>query len=351
LLVEEARTNLILWSEEFDNSYWQKQNLTVTQNSAVSPDGKINADKIIPDLNSTSPRDIRTSTFSVTSGLFYTASIFAKKGEIDIISIQLNGQIWEDSNINQRPRVRVNLTDGSIVENNFNSGVSVMIYPGGYFKISLTALCSVTANTQIEISFPNFTGDGTSGLYIWGAQLEVGAFPTSYIPTTASTVTRTVDSVSMTGSNFSSWYRQDEGTLSTRYKTIGDKGNQMICQIRSISGDNRVEIRAQAGTGTSQFRIEVINNGATQQQEFSIFPSGYTVNNFHKITLGYKENNFASTINGTLYTDNTGVVGSCNIMTIGAANYGFSGDLNGHISQLTYYPSRLTNTQLITLTK
>jgi hypothetical protein len=58
-----------------------------------------------------------------------------------------------------------------------------------------------------------YTGDGTSGLYLWGAQLEVGAFPTSYIPTIGSTRTRAADNASITGKNFSSWYRQDEGTV------------------------------------------------------------------------------------------------------------------------------------------
>jgi hypothetical protein len=152
----------------------------------------------------------------------------------------------------------------------------------------------------------------------------------------------------MTGTNFSSWYNQSEGTLFTRYKTIGDKFNQMLAQIRSTDGNNRVEIRAQ-GSSSSQFRIEVIDDGATAQQEFSIVPSGYTVNNYHKITLGYKENDFASTINGTLYTDNSGTVGTCDYMMIGDANYG--GILNGHISQLTYYPVRLSNAQLQTLTR
>jgi hypothetical protein len=329
LLIEEQRANLVTRSNDFSNSVWAgycggKSNITYNTTDVVAPDGLFTSTKVARGSNGCDG--------SLAWGFHWNSGI---GGTIINTTDTYTASIWARG-----------LVGGEVINVGFNdSQMTNHTLSTSWTRITRVGVANTTdRGFQVKSDTINQT------FYIWGAQLEQGAFPTSYIPTLGSTVTRTADNASMTGSNFSNWYNQTEGTLFTQYKTIGDKSNQMVAQIRSDDGNNRVEIRAQ-GSSSSQFRIEVINNGATTQQEFTITPSGYTVNNFHKITLGYKENNFASTINGTLYTDNTGVVGNCNYMMIGAANYGSSGDYNGHISQLIYYPTRLSNAQLVSLTR
>ena len=323
LLVEESSSNLITYSEDFTQSIWdapvtgRSRATRVTSTGIDDPSGGTTAATY--KNGGTAADELIWRAEGGTANVPYTMSVWIRRRTG-------TGQI----NLVVGDNIAVEVTNQVTTE---------------WKRISVTATpTQTTIRAYILILGINDEID------IWGYQLEQKAFPTSYIPTSGGTATRNPDTVTMTGDNFSDWYNQSEGTLFTRYKTIGDKSNQMVAQIRSTDGNNRVEIRAQ-GSSSSQFRVEVIDEGATQQQEFTIIPSGYTINNYHKITLGYKENDFASTINGTLYTDDSGTVGSCDYMTIGAANYGLNGDLNGYISQLTYYPRRLTNTQLQNLTK
>jgi len=366
LLIEEARTNFALQSQSLDagdsgssTGWYGVVRSSISANIALSPDGTLTADKIIANTENNSHNLAnRTQNNTIICANPCTVSVFLKaSGETKAWLF-----ITEASTYARTSLTYLDLTGSGSSTTPINangagsSSSSITAYPNGWYRCILTTTLGGT-DSRVEVrigpsqsmSTNIYAGNDLDGILAWGLQIEQGSFSTSYIPTTASTVTRTADNASMTGTNFSSWYNQTEGTLFTQYKTIGDKSNQMVAQIRSDDGNNRVEIRAQGSS--SQFRIEVINNGATTQQEFTITPSGYTVNNFHKITLGYKENNFASTINGTLYTDNTGVVGNCNYMMIGAANYGSSGDYNGHISQLTYYPTRLPNNILQNLTR
>jgi hypothetical protein len=346
LLVEEGRTNLTQNSETLtDYSNQRVSNSTVTTGG---PFGTGYHEKTITVVGG--QYNFHSSNqISLTTGQTITFSIFFKNISIDPNQIYLrcwtgSGRAWTT----QR-QVRYNLstltaTDstGTIVNK------SIQAFPDGWYRLSMT----VTAD-QNGFAAESFLTDNNSigtKYQIMGAQVEAGAFPTSYIPTEGSTVTRTADNASITGSNFTEWYSQDEGALCATYSRNVDKNNQMVAQIRNADSSNRIEIRGQ-GSSSNSFRIEVIEGDRTQQQEFQITPSGNAISTFHKCNLAYKQNNFASAINGTLYTDDAGVVGNCDRIVIGAANYGATGDFNGHIAQLTYYPQRLPNSQLIALTR
>jgi hypothetical protein len=343
LLVEEQRTNLLLRSEEFDNAAWIKINTTVSSNDTIAPDGTVSADKIVGNSGQTT-LDVRTSTFSVTSGQIYTYSIFLKASEWDIVQIQFNSNIWEDTVPNQRPRVQVNLSTGEVISQILNSGYSVTKYPNEYYKITLTAECVVSGTTAIENQLSqNGTGDGTSGIYIWGAQLEVGSFPTSYIPTTTSTATRTADNASITGSNVESWYRQDEGTFisDSRILQSGVK-TQGVWGIGD--GTNQISLRSPQVTG-DRFRGNIGNI-------FTVAPgTGDTLLNTFKAAISY-----TSTVGrlqvGTASNEVTPSQLPINPNTFGVGNLGGgSTPLNGIIKQIVYYPVKLDNNILQTLTK
>ena len=127
----------------------------------------------------------------------------------------------ESGSTANRAGVQANLQTGTIsnyttgsgtVNNSFISNIG----NGWYRCIAIGTASAVTgvyfniSNTATQLAY---SGDGTSGIYLWGAQLEAGSFATSYIPTVASQVTRAADVAVMTGTNFSSWYNQSEGTI------------------------------------------------------------------------------------------------------------------------------------------
>jgi hypothetical protein len=236
LSVWEARTNLLQRSQEFDNAYWNNDSCTVLSNQIIAPDGTLTADKYIPNIGllpSTASTGIRRPTFAVSSGATYTFSEFAKKGEFDTWATRDN---YASGNL-----LVINLTTGAIVSNPaFYTNVRVIDCGNGWWRIVYTFVATTT-NYVTEAARTNSTGDGTSGIYIWGAQLEAGAFATPYIPTVASTVTRSADVAVMTGVNFSRWFNNAQGALVVEGRRDGT--NNVFPNIVAASdgtGNNRI---------------------------------------------------------------------------------------------------------------
>ena len=175
LLLEPSRTNLIQYSEDFSQSYWNKINTGYSTNSLISPNGTLTADKLIPTVGA-SNKIIYINPFSA-SVLTYTCSIFAKKGEYEglLLGTGANGTFFD-------------LDNGTIRANYISAPIdsSIKNYGNGWFKCSITISTSSTnlyigANDNISTSL-SFNADGVGGVYIWGAQLEQGSYATSYIP-------------------------------------------------------------------------------------------------------------------------------------------------------------------------
>jgi len=352
LLIEEQRTNLLLRSEEFDNAYWSKANSSINSNTNlfVAPDGSFTADKLIEnDLNTF--HLCQRLDIPFTNAVTYTATVFAKSAERNILQIAFGSAAFGLENY-----VNFNLTSGTIELKGTDLTASISSFGNGWYRCSATATATATVNSLLGFlmqpnnnsgRFFSYQGDGTSGLFLWGAQLEVGAFPTSYIPTTASTVTRTADNASMTGTNFSSWYRQDEGTVLVNLQSSAPSTNtRLVASISDGTTSNWILIGKGSGY---QATGEIYLNLETQMLVGS---SGNSIlNNPNKIILAYKTNDGALALNGALIgTDNSISLPTASQLNIGDRATG-NRHINGHISQLTYYPSRLTNTQIQTLTK
>jgi hypothetical protein len=184
-----------------------------------------------------------------------------------------------------------------------------------------------------------YQGDGTSGIFIWGAQLEAGAFATSYIPTVASQVTRSADVAVIQGSNFSSWYNQNEGTIYgewTYSSVLNTAGNPMtLIGISDATVNNRIRIIS------TQFEGAV--GGVSQ---FVLSP---TIPTTSKISGAYKVNDFSVSVNGgTILADTSGTIPTVTQMQIG--DLLTSRGMSGHIRQIAYYPRRLQDSELVALT-
>ena len=351
LLVEEARTNLLLRSEEFDNAYWSPSGSSITANNTTAPNGTITADLLIE--NSASSTHLVSVGGKMLSGTTYTYSVYAKAAGRDWL-IMSPGSTWGYGwfNIN-------NGTLGTLVDGGSNPTAAINAVGNGWYRCSITLTAVANAGIQFLMVPSNgtvtYTGNGTSGIYLWGAQLEAGAFPTSYIPTTTATATRSADNVSVTGTNFSSWYNQTGGTFYTQFKCGNWNGSNMFSKVFTVGDsfngveDNGFFLGNDANTGNT-VRYRVKKSGVNQFGPANLVRSSDVI----KVAMAIKTSDFAVTIGGTAPTTSASgtLPASMTNMTVGRDIFGIEiWSLNGHISQLSYYPTRLSNTALQTLTK
>ena len=244
LLVEEQRANLLLRSEEFGTT-WIPSNASVASNSTAAPDGTISADKLTEDSSASTVHRIQQTVNFAAATVTYSVYLKAASRNFALL-VGFNGTN------NRYIDCKFNLVNGT-VDTIVNGSAAITPAGNGWYRCSVTAATTVTANNILYVyaasvagggaNYESYTGDGTSGIYIWGAQLEAGTFPTSYIPTTDSAATRSADVASITGSAFSSWYRQDEGTFFVNATVPQPSGgNRRIAFATDGTGNNRVGV-------------------------------------------------------------------------------------------------------------
>lgn len=343
LLIEEQRTNLLTRSQEFDSAVWNKLSSVVASvNSGVAPDGTQTADFWREDTSTDFHVMTQSPAATGSAGAVYTLSVFVKPAgrtriviRTDASGYGLGNALFDLSNFTVES---VSGTASSASITNVGNGwarCSVTCTATGSFTLVEFKLISVNESLQ-----RSYTGDGVSGYFVWGAQLEAGAFPTSYIPTTSSQVTRSADSAVMTGENFSSWYRQDEGTF------LAVASSQTPSPARLFAADD----------GNVSNRVALLKASNAQIQFLTMANGVSTTSN--AVTLGtafltaaaYKANDIAACLNaGTVATDTTASLPTATRIGIGA-NAAGAYQLNGHIRRIAYWPKRLPNNQLQALT-
>jgi len=337
--VWESRTNLLLRSEEFDNASWTKTDSTVTANQIIAPDGTLTADKIFVNNSVTEGR--ATQSVTVSAGA-HTLSVIAKAAEWSWIRVG-----WAGGGSS------FNLANGTVGTAGSGNTPSIVSLGNGWYRCIVTRTLSAGSDTfriyptNADNAFT--TGDGTSGIYIWGAQLEAGAFATPYIPTVASQVTRLADSAVMTGANFSSWYRQDEGAVYAEFIPMVPNASaetQVFWELTDNTVNNRTRINRAAAGGVGTLAV---NSGGASQ--VSIGSGIYTQGSASKAAASYKINDFGISNNGgAVSTTSTGVVPLVDRFVIGRVSHSNSNYGNCYYRRITYYPQALTaaNHQAIT---
>lgn len=217
LLMEEARTNLLIQSQNFSSASWAKNNATFVADKQVSPDGNINAGRLV--ASSTQTTGLIQSV-SVTEGTTYTFSVYAKAYTSRYLTLNPNGTMFGSSSW-----AIYDLQTGTVLESGGASGneVSVEIenYGNGWYRCIYVATASVTGSTDaFRMNCGNGTGsiDANVGesLYVWGAQLEAGNHASSYIKTESATATRAADDAIVY--NNDSIFKYNEGTIFTEAK-------------------------------------------------------------------------------------------------------------------------------------
>lgn len=348
LLIEEQRTNLLTYSEDFGNVIWNKSsNCTVTPNDATSPDGTTTADRIVISAANTisGPYNI----VGTVSGL-HTQSWYVKQAAT-VRYVQL---LWTSSGVSS-DYANFDLQTGTLTAGTY-SGANIQNVGNGWYRISLTSTlaavsggCWITAiNTSTALRGASYPGTGAESFFAWGVQVEAGAFPTSYIPTVATQETRNADAASMTGTNFSSWYNAGEGTL---YAEALKNSNMTpsLTVLYDINAGANVPLAFNAyGETSTTLRSRTFYSANQAQYDFTI-----VLGSLFKLAYAAQTDSFAASFNGsTATTDTSGSLPPG--MTRFDIGYTSRSPVltywNGHIRKISYYPKRLTNANLQALT-
>ena len=345
LLVEEARTNLITTSEALANV----TGASITNNTTTAPDGLITADTLTEDT-STGSHSVNTASIIWVGNTSYTFTIFLKANTRSQVNIAFGtSSNWVNS---QRSAV-FDLSTGTVASSPGTPVVaSIEAYLNGWYRCRLTATTvavPLPSTTQIQMytaGSSSYTGNGTSGLFFWGAQLEAAAFPTSYIPTTTAAATRSADVASVTGTAFSNWYRQDEGTVFAESQISGASNETGIAGLTNAGETDFLRVsRLQT---TLRPRSLVFDNSVVQADTQPT--NTITIGQAFKLATVLKQNDFSTVLNGgSAAVDTSGTMPTVDRMTIGTG--AFLTQLNGTIKRLTYWPVRLPDATLQSITQ
>lgn len=350
LLIEEVRTNLATYSDAV-NSWSSNVSVTIAPNAITSPDGTVNADKVSPDA---SGAGFYAQTITAISGsVTYTASVYLKAAEVTsgVVITLATSSLWPTS---VGPSITVNLSTGAITATTNVLSSSITNVGNGWYRVAFTQTSTGAGNSGIRVSpTAGVAGNGWNGIYVWGAQLEAGAFATSYIPTVAASVQRNADAASMTGTNFSSWYSQNVGTFVARADaySVTAYGPLAVARNSATALQNRIDFSTNAGVTAQTSRLTVTTNNVTQADTVVVGPT-ITPNTAYTFAGAFATNDFISALQGSLSSaDTSGTVPAVDIFEIGNRTPSGAAQLNGHLQYLRYYPLRLTNAQLQNLTK
>jgi hypothetical protein len=338
LLLEPQRTNLALRSEEFDNASWTKANVSISANTTTAPNGTLTADSIIENSALSTHVILQSVTLSATT---YTYSVYVKSisGSSRNVGILLNSAL---------KGVLINPSNGSVVAYTGTTSaadITITSFANGWFRVSVTATtAAITESIRIYLGSGTtwtgpYQGDGTSGAYIWGAQLEAGAYPTSYIPTTSASVTRNADVISLSNvytnnlitASGGTWFVELKGNVAYKGDASGDGiflqtvGNTDNFRLHSDTVSTRIIIFKRVSNVNTQLYTTTTNT-----TKIAIKWNGTTADIFANGVKVVSATAFTTTIMQNLATSITG-----------APKY---------INSMALFPTPLTDTQCIELT-
>ena len=340
ILAEPQRTNLVTYSEDF--TQWTKSNASLINtitSTVISPDGVSYANKLYPIGSATS-----SYISQIIAGNCF--SMFIKKGERRWVLIYggfANSNVWFDSE---------NGVFGNVLS---QATATVESFGNDWYRIKI--LWSQNS-TQVRIyntdsgTSTQSTGNGTDGLYIWGAQLEAGSYATSYIPTSGSTVTRNQDIFTRDG--ISSLINSTSGSFFIEMAALNQPP---VTQISiSLSGDTSSDrILIYSGSGGGSWLVQFRKNGGN----LVAMQENATITNQSKVAVSWEAGRYVMYIDGIKATNYT--VGSETTSTtfdVGdlknlqfSPNHGATSNyFYGKVKQLQVYKTALTDEQLLQLT-
>jgi hypothetical protein len=338
LLIEEQRTNIITNTTTYAG--WSAYGSTISYNTneTLAPDGTNTAIKVTS-TNTTSNFGFYEDVL-LSSNTYYSHSIWLKAGTATTVGLAVNSASkWTNA-----PVIYVNLIDGSVVNVGATTiSYKITPYPNGWYLLQATGLKNGNTNNDGIWSYTYDGGGASSYYYQWGGQIEAGSFPTSYIPTSGSAVTRSADISSISGTNLTSWYNSLEGTAYTEFVSKYSKGAAGIPAYGFKSTLNSNYYYGMSRDNVAPYHY--VNTSTTNAYTYGTLSSDSN----YKSVLAIKQNDINSYINGVQNYNTTSVT----LFTPDIFYLGYTTStnvLNGHIKRFTYYPQRLSNAQLQNLT-
>ena len=343
LLLEPQRTNLFEHSEYFEASDWTTDNITLITNDSESVEGVDNATLMYPTATKTGTTYIYNRT--TNSSARYTISSFVKADGKDVCWLYLIG-------IASHGIVYFDLSDESIqaVAGSSSTPTGTITDIGNdWYRITCTLGIDFAPNFDgfgIGISDAkgslNVTANGTDGILVYGLQLEQGSYPTSYIPTYGSSVTRSADSCTKTSAT--ALIGQTEGTLFAEVDFDAISEESRFLQISDGTNNNRFYI---GSLMTNNMNYTAITSGTT----IANISSGAQSTGVHKVAAAYANNDFVLYIDGVqIATDTNGSVPAMNQISVGYNNLANNRHTAYGTKQAILFKTRLSNTELAALT-
>lgn len=349
LLIEEARTNVCLQSEDFTTT-WSDFQTTVTSNQAVAPDGAATADE----FQHTDTSALLSQNITIVDGATSVFSVFLNRNDNQWVRVGVddNGsdqfRAWFDV-LNGVKGTASSTGGGTLID----SGIED--WGGGWYRVWIVGTLGAGDTTARPI-IVNQTGDGsttrdqTVSGYAWGAQLEAGAFPTSYIATTTTAVTRAADVATITGTNFSDWFNATEGTVIAEADLLAGSFPRTVegvfAQIDKGSGSDAIVLQTRSGNFdnySNRIRVAAAN-------EFVDDLGDPNAGVLLKVALAYKTNDVSSAADGVILKNDTSVTLPTGLTTLRIGKGVTVQSLNGHMRRLTIYPTRRPDSELPALT-
>jgi hypothetical protein len=349
LLLEKQSTNLLTYSEQFDNAAWTKFAASISANSTTSPDGTQNADTLIGDGSNSDHGLLSSGVASVVSGTSYSTSIFAKANTNNFLQIVGSGAPYPGTTY-----ANFNLANGTIGNYGVNVTPKIEDFGNGWYRCTMTAAATNSTSTNTYIiglitSATSSRGESNTlatSVYIWGAQLEASSYPTSYINTTSASATRVADACSKTG--ISSLIGQTEGVIFADIpaQIFNFGAYQTVSIIYPNAGLGSTYLHFYKNVNSRTLFFEVWNSTSQCSMSFSM-----SDNTRYKVAAVYKNNDFALYVNGVAVgTDPTGTVASVTYSTLEIGYDSFNTDSQISLSEFVLFKTRLTNAELASLT-
>lgn len=344
LLIEESRANLVLQSSDFTTASWTKTDTTLTTAAGTAPDGTNTATLMTQGSAATSEV---WQSFVVGAGNTVTYSRYVKIGNAQWYMLQIrNGGATSFS------YAFFDLTNGVVGATSSSggfatlSGSTITNVGNGWFRVTFTVMIGAAFGTAVFSSSSVGANNNAAPLsggtrYEWGCQAEVGAFATSYIPTTATSLTRNADVVTMTGTNFSGWWVATTGSATAQYLPSIVSGIRPVVQFDDNTANNIIALR---GNTTNP---ELYIRSTTDQAQ--IDAGTIAANTNYGLSGAWNTNDCAAAINGGSAVTDTSVT----IPTVTQARLGSDGTnyLNGQLQTIRYWPQRIINAEVQAFSK
>jgi hypothetical protein len=343
LLVEVSRSNYVAYSSDYTPTAWLKLNCEIFQSVGPYWRADTKTAKLI-ETTANGEHGIHCDASQAADNAVITCyAVVAPAGRNQVIV----GLLRKD---NTEARVTFTLVGRgsySSVSNCYTAKITPIA--NGFY------ICEITCNALTGAVIPKplirlldssgnrgYTGDGSSGIYLAHVQVENGSEASSPIFTSGAYATRNVDTVSITGSNFSSWFNSSEGTIlvegATNFRYATSNTFPFLFSINDGTNNNRLNIAYRVLSAYTDVSFDVYTGGTSQV--------GYATNVSETTStwiLSYKANDFSGAGRGVLlFTDAAGSLPTVNRIHIGMSASG--NHLNGTVARLFYWPQRIADT-------